>query len=256
MNTDASDVLVVNPRRRRRRKMTALQQLYFGGGRRRTHRRNDPGPARRHRRRSARRVRVGHYLRLNPGYHRRRRNDPGVGAVGGHITHLVREAVTATVGVQANNLVGNALASKLLKVSGKKRALVKIGTPVVTTVLAAMFSPRWVKAVAAAGGAAIALEVTKLLNAHVYPQLGTVGNLLSSADVDVPAGYQAPGTPEVRPFGSLGYNSIIRYPAGAVIPPDIGVGAYVRRTPYNRALGYGEPSEQMSGMYGGGASVY
>lgn len=251
MNDEGGEVMLLNPRRRRRRKMTALQAQYFGGGRKR--RRNAPRPARAvSRRRRSKRAHVGHYLRLNP----RRRRNPSTGNIGSSIGSLVREAAAATVGIQANNAVGNALASKLLHVSGAKRSLVKVATAVLAPVAASMFLPKYAKLICSAGAAAIAFEASKVLNRVVYPQLGNVGNLLSGADVDVPAGWTAPNPAPARPFGRVGYNSIIDYPPGSVIPPDIGVGgrlaAYVPRA----AKLSDEDEMQYQGIYGGGASVY
>lgn len=212
--------LFENPHRRRSRKrryMTRLQKHYFGGGRKRRHHRNDPGPRRayHHRRRHRRNGPLYMAHQSNP--RRRHRNPALLGGLTRTVTTLFGDVLAGSIGIQANNLVGNAVAEKVLKVTSTKRSLTKVATAVLLPALGAMFFRKYARLLSIGGAAAISLEVTKALNKHVYPSMGEMGNLLSVADSPnvVTAGSYPAGLPVVL-------NANIRPGLGANIRPGLG----------------------------------
>lgn len=232
-----------NPRRRRhrRRGMSALQRKYFGGGgrRRRVHR------GRAHRRSSVlyanpRRVRARHRRSSYRVVHRLvRRRNPGFGGITGTVTRVAKDALTATLGIQVNNFVGNTLAKHVLNVTGVRRSGLKVGTAVALPLIVSLVAKRYTALACAAGSAAIAIEASKLLNRKVYPSMGDLGNSLSTSDEVIPAGGVPAGPPAPRPFG---YNSRLTYPPGtAASTQESRLGTYVRRLP--------------PGMRGGGSTT-
>lgn len=166
---------------------------------------------------------------------------------------VVRDAAIGTVGIQANNFVGNTLSSSLLKVTGTKRSAVKVATGVLIPAIVGMFLPRYKRVLCYAGSAAVAVEATKALNRHVYPQLGKVGEALSTSDGEQLA--PASGTTS-SPSASLQYNSDVRYNSGGTFAERSAprLGAYVQR--FRQGMAGAGQSVDQGGIYDVGPSVY
>ena len=151
-----------------------------------------------HRRRSH----LGHYVVLNKGQRRVAHRNAGRTSIVSSVMETGKSAIVALAGIQVNQFAGNLVASKLLGVSGLQRSLTKVGTAVALPVLASFVVPRaYHKMLTEAAGAAIAIEAAKYLNQNVLPAMGDMGSLMSSSDIDVPAGYVAPAPAVIRPFG-------------------------------------------------------
>jgi len=151
-----------------------------------------------HRRRSH----LGHYVVLNKGRRHAAHRNAGRSSIVSSVMETGKSAIVALAGIQVNQLAGNLVASKLLGVSGLQRSLTKVGTAVALPVLASFVVPRaYHKMLTEAAGAAIAIEAAKYLNQNVLPAMGDMGSLMSSSDIDVPAGYVAPAPAVIRPFG-------------------------------------------------------
>jgi hypothetical protein len=147
-------------------------------------------------------------------------------AILGSVMETVKEGVVATIGVQANNLVGNMLSQHVLGVTGQSRSAVKVGTAVLLPSILSMFFPQYRRQLCSAGAAAIAVEASKFLNKNVYPSIpGGYGELLSTYDTP-----NTMGTGGASPGGASGLGYV---PGGAVYPgyndAEPRLGAYVPR---------------------------
>lgn len=166
---------------------------------------------------------------------------------------VVKDAALGTVGIQANNLIGNTLSAQVLKVTGNKRSAVKVATGVLIPGILSFFMPRWKRPLCYMGSSSVAIEATKALNRHVYPQLGNLGVALSTSDGEQIAAGSSGGS---QVPSSLQYNSDVRYLPGGTFAerPSPSLGAFVSR--YRAGMkGMGAISDQ-AGIYDGVPSVY
>lgn len=156
-----------------------------------------------------------------------------VAGVFGTITETLKDGALGTVGIVANNAVGNTGADLLKLTDPMYRQLTKVATATLLPVVLSMVAPSMKRTFCFAGSVAVAHEASKILDAKVFPMLGTVGKTFSSSDT--PGALALPATATTPPGAATnGYGYVPTQPAIGYVPTQRAIVPMYARNPFVR----------------------